>query len=171
MQETVAPHKRIKSDGVIFVLALLAAVILAYVSGFLAFLLPRFGLIIRFAVYVLLTAGVYWIIRRRMTGYRYVAGDNAFAVYRVVGRKEKPEPTERVRWEDALFLRPYGEIAGGEKGREFLLSAKKKKDSMVLAHRQGGRLNHLIISPGEAMTAAIAARIGRRGEGGSHEEP
>jgi len=171
MQETVTPRKRIKSDGVIFVLALSAAMLLAYVSAFLAFLLPRFGLIIRFMVFVLLTTGVYWIIRRRMTSYRYVAGENAFAVYRTVGRKEKPEPTERVRWEDALSIRPYGETAGEEKGREFLQSAKKKKDSMVLAHRQGGRLNHLIISPGEAMTAAIMARIGRTGEGGSHEEP
>ena len=106
-----------------------------------------------------------------MTSFRYVAGDNAFSVYRVVGRKESPTPTERVLWENTLSLRAYEEITEGEKGREFLLSAKKKQDSMVLAHRQGGRLNHLIISPGEAMTAAIAAHIGRRGEGGSHEEP
>lgn len=157
-EQIVERKKLFRSDGLLLVIAVGALAAIMLIIGYLERTLHMVTWPIQAVVFLGLLVLIYFLITRQFTSFIYALEDDTFCVIRCVGRKQRM--TERVERKEILFIAPYREARDrGEKGREYALCARSKREGVVVAHRRNGKVEWLIISPDQEMLSALEGAV------------
>lgn len=155
--EQIVRHKKLfKSDWVMLLLVLAGLTLCCLLLAYMGQSLHMRTQVQQFVLFFALLATSYLIVSRQLTSFRYTLSTTEFTVYRRIGRQERL--AERVPLLYVEFLSPYP-CAPGKRGREHAVCIGKKQQSIVLAHRQKGKLQWLLISPNEDILYALNKNI------------
>ena len=154
--QVAAPEKKyIRSEGVLYALLVLGALMVIGLGNRLQTALDLPPVLIQGTLYALLIALGYWVLRFRLTGHRYTLTDKAFFVTRLSGRSEKliaEIPLEAIEFAglyDGTKLKALGCRMGPN------VRAGRIEETTMLIYRQEGALQCLCLSAGEEMKGKL----------------
>ncbi len=154
--ELVAPEKKyIHSEGALYALLVLGALIVIGLGNRLISLLDLPPVLIQGTLYALLLALGYWVLRFRLTGHRYTLTDRAFFVTRLTGKSEKL--MAEVPLEAIEYAGSYDETKLKELGCRMGPNVRvgKIQDTTMLIYRADGALQCLCLSAGEKLKGRL----------------
>ena len=154
--EVAAPKQRyIRSEGGLYALLVLGAVLIIGLGNRLMGLLDLPPVLVQGVLYLLLLALGCWVVRARLTSHRYTLTDKAFFVTRLTGRSEKlvaEVPLERIEYAgpyDGAKLRSLGCRMGPN------VRVGRIEDTTMLLYREDDVLRCLCLSAGEEMKGKL----------------
>ncbi len=154
--EVAAPKKKfIRSEGALYALLVLGALIIISLGNRLMTVLNLPPVLIQGTLYALLIAVGYWVLRFRLTSYRYTLTDKAFFVTKLSGKSEKL--MAEIPLETIEYAGPYdGEKLKASNCRmgPNVRIGKIEKTTMLL-YRAEGALQCLCLSAGEELKGKL----------------
>ncbi len=154
--EVAAPDKKyIRSEGALYALLVVGAVIVIGFGNRLQTLLDLPPVLVQGTLYALLAAFGYWAVRYRLTSFRYTLTDRAFFVTKLAGKSEKllvEVPLEAIE-----YAGPYDgaklEQMGCRMGQNVRVG--RIEDTTMLLYREEGTLTCLCLSAGETLKGKL----------------
>ena len=154
--EVASPKQgHIRSEGVLYTLLVLGALGIIALGNRLQMVLDLPPVLVQGALYGLLIALGYWVVRFRLTSFRYTLTDKAFFVSKLMGKSEKlliDIPLEAIEYAggyDGAMLKERGCRMGPN------VRVGKIEDTTVLLYREDGELRCLCLSAGENMKGKL----------------
>ena len=154
--EVATPAKRyIRSEGALYALLVVGALIVISLGNRLQALLNLPPVLVQGALYALLVAFGYWMLRFRLTSHRYTLTDRAFFVTRLMGKSEKlvaEIPLEAIEYAgpyDGTRLRALNCRMGPN------VRTGRTEDTTMLIYRADGALHCLCLSAGEELKGKL----------------
>ena len=154
--EVATPEKRyIRSEGALYALLVVGALIVISLGNRLQALLNLPPVLVQGALYALLVAFGYWMLRFRLTSHRYTLTDRAFFVTRLMGKSEKlvaEIPLEAIEYAgpyDGTRLRALNCRMGPN------VRTGRTEDTTMLIYRADGALHCLCLSAGEELKGKL----------------
>ncbi len=154
--EVAAPNKGyIRSEGGLYALLVLGALAVIGLGNRLVIVLDLPPALIQGVLYVLLFLLGYWVLRSRLTSYRYTLTDKAFFATRLMGRSEKL--MAEIPLEEIEYAGPYDQSKMKELGCSMGPNVRigKIEDTTMLIYRQDGALRCLCLSAGEKLKGKL----------------
>lgn len=151
-EQYVYRKKLVRSDGLLLLLVLLVVFSFTLFLGFLEQRVSYMSRPLQFLLFFTLLAMAYVIVTRQLTSFRYVLAEEAFSVYRCMGKQQRL--VEHVKIPDIRFIAPYLQMAG-ERGREHALCGGRKQEAWVVAYEKNSRSQWVLVSLNDSMLAAL----------------
>ena len=151
----VPERKYIHSEGALYTLLVLGALIVIGLGNRLISLLDLPPVLIQGTLYALLLALGYWALRFRLTSHRYTLTDRAFFVTRLTGKSEKL--MAEVPLEAIEYAGPYDETKLKALGCRMGPNVRvgKIQDTTMLIYRSDEALQCLCLSAGEELKGKL----------------
>ena len=150
--EVAAPEKKhIRSEGALYALLVVGALLVMGLSNRLVTALDLPPVLVQATLYALLIALGYWVVRYRLTSFRYTLTDKAFFVSRLSGKSEKP--VAEIPLGAIEFAGAYDGARLKELGCRMGPSVRvgRIEDTTMLIYREDGALQALCLSAGEKL--------------------
>lgn len=154
--EVAAPEKKhIRSEGALYVLLVLGALIVIGLGNRLMGVLELPPVLVQGTLYALLIGLGYWVMRYRLTSHRYTLTDKAFFVTRLTGRSEKL--MAQIPLEAIEYAGPYDDAKRKELGCRMGPNVRtgRIEESTMLIYREDGALQCLCLSAGEKLKGKL----------------
>ena len=154
--EVASPQKKhIRSEGTLYALLVFGALAVIAMGNRLQTVLDLPPVLVQGILYALLIGLGCWVMRYRLTSYRYTLTDKAFFVTRLTGRSERL--LEEIPLEDIEYAGPYDEAklkaAGCRMGPG--VRTGKIENTTMLIYRKDGNLTALCLSAGEELKGKL----------------
>ena len=154
--EVASPEKKyIRSEGGLYAILVVGALLVIALGNRLQAWLGLPPVLVQGALYGLLFALGYWVLRYRLTGHRYTLTDKAFFVTRLMGRSEKL--MVEIPLGEIEFAGPYD----GAKLKELCcrmgpnVRTGRIESSTMLIYRENGVPMALCVSAGEKLKGKL----------------
>ena len=154
--ELAAPEKRyIRSEGALYALLVLGVLVVIGLGNRVQILLDLPPVLVQGVLYALLIGLGCWVMRRRLTSYRYTLTDRAFFVTRLTGRSERL--MAEIPLEAIEFAGPYDEAKLKTLDCRLGPSVRTGKidNTTMLIYRENGALQCLCLSAGEELKGKL----------------
>ena len=154
--EVAAPQKKyVRSEGVLCALLVVGALAVVGLGNRLQARLDLPPVLVQGTLYALLLGMGYWVLRFRLTSFRYTLTDKAFFVTRLVGKSEKlmaEMPLEAIE-----YAGPYDENKLKEAGCRMGPNVRvgTLEDTTMLIYREDGACRALCLSAGEELKGRL----------------
>ena len=154
--ELAAPEKRyIRSEGALYALLVLGALAVIGLGNRLQAVLDLPPVLVQGILYALLIGLGWWVMRHRLTSYRYTLTDKAFFVTRLAGRSERL--MAEIPLEAIEYAGPYDEAKLKALGCRMGANVRtgKIENTTMLLYWEGGALQCLCLSAGEKLKGKL----------------
>ncbi len=154
--ELAMPEKKvIRSEGALYALLVVGALFVIALCNRLIAVLDLPPVLIQGTLYGLLLGLGYWVLRFRLTAYRYTLTDKAFLVTRLMGKSEKL--MAEIPLGSIEYAGPYDEAKLKELGCRMgpNVRAGKLENPTLLVYREDGVLQALCLSAGEKLKGKL----------------
>ena len=154
--ELAVPEKKhIRSEGALYALLVLGALIIIGLGNRLITALDLPPVLVQGTLYALLIGLGWWVMRYRLTSYRYTLTDRAFFVTRLMGKSEKL--MAEIPLEDIECAAPYDGAKLKELGCRMGPNVRVGmiEDTTMLIYRADGALQCLCLSAGEELKGKL----------------
>lgn len=154
--EVAAPQKKyIRSEGGLYAILVLGALAVIVLGNRLQARLDLPPVLVQGALYGLLAALGYWVLRYKLTGFRYTLTDRAFFVTRLTGKSERlvaEIPLDAIEFAgpyDGAKLKALGCPLGPN------VRTGELEETTMLLYREEGALRCLCLSAGETLKGKL----------------
>ena len=154
--QVAAPKKRhIRSEGALYALLVVGALLIIGLGNRLQGLLKLPPVLMQAVLYGLLIAMGYWVLRFRLTSYRYTLTDKALFVTRLMGKTEKL--VAEVPLEDIEYAGAYDGAKLKEKGCHMGPNVRTGQlaDTTMLIYQENGVRRALCLSADEELKGKL----------------
>ena len=154
--EVAAPKKRyIRSEGALYALLVLGALVIIGLGNRLQTRLDLPPVLVQGTLYALLIALGYWVMRYKLTSFRYTLTDRAFFVTRLTGRSEKL--VAEVPLESIEYAGPYdgAKLKALDCRMGPAVRTGKLEQTTLVLYREEGALQCLCLSAGETLKGKL----------------
>jgi len=154
--EVASPEKKhIRSEGALYALLVVGALIVIALGNRLQAVLDLPPVLVQGTMYALLIAFGYWVVRFRLTSFRYTLTDRAFFVTKLSGKSEKllvEVPLAAIE-----YAGPYDGAKLKELGCRMGPSVRvgRIEDTTMLLYREEDALQCLCLSAGENLKGKL----------------
>ena len=154
--EVASPKKRyIRSEGALYALLVLGALAIIGLGNRLQARLELPPVLVQGVLYALLIALGYWVMRYKLTSFRYTLTDRSFFVTRLTGRSEKL--VAEVPIESIEYAGPYDQakLKGLNCPMGPNVRTGKLEETTMLVYREDEALQCLCLSAGETLKGRL----------------
>ncbi len=154
--EMAVPEKKfIRSEGALYALLVMGALLIIGLGNRLQALLDLPPVLVQGTLYALLVAFGYWVVRYRLTSFRYTLTDRAFFVTRLAGKSERM--VAEIPLEAIEYAGPYDGAKAKELGCRMgpNVRVSRIEDTTMLVYREEGARQCLCLSAGEKLKGKL----------------
>ena len=154
--EVAAPEKKlIRSEGALYCLLVLGALLVIGLGNRLQARLDLPPVLVQGTLYALLLALGYWVVRYRLTSFRYTLTDRGFFVTKLSGRSEKL--LAEISLDQIEYAGPYDGAKLKELGCRMGTNVRvgRIEDTTMLVYRENDALLCLCLSAGEKLKGKL----------------